>query len=244
MDAKFKTLANLCGVESLEITEEGTYLNTPLLNSLTAAIDTMKAQGAEFAKKNDECKALAEQLSAKETEAANAAEELASVTAERDNANANLEAVKTELEEAKQSLAAAEEAKQDAIAKVEAAETANAEHDDLAAQIEQVKAEYAEKEESLTSEHAAAIAAKDEEIAQLQSAQKTEEEQTMLDTIAKAGGKDWFDACCALVSNKHFDGTRFDGDADEKQEQRSKTQGILAKKLEEFEAKRKALASK
>lgn len=238
MDAKFKTLANLCGVESLEITEEGTYLNTPLLNSLTAAIDTMKAQGAEFAKKNEECKALAEQLTAK------AAEELASVTAERDNANAALEAVKVELDETKQSLAAAEEAKQDALAKVEAAEAANAEQTDLAAQIEQVKAEYAEKEENLNAEHATALTAKDEEIAQLQSNQKSEEEQTMLDTIAKAGGKDWFDACCALVSNKHFDGTRFDGNADDKQEQRSKTQGILAKKLEEFEAKRKALASK
>lgn len=244
MDAKFKTLANLCGVESLEITEEGTYLNTPLLTSLTAAIDTMKSQGAEFAKKNEECKALAEQLAAKEAEATKATEQLADAASERKNADAALETAKTELEEAKQALAAAEEAKQDAIAKMEAAETAQSEQADLSAQMEQMKAEFAEKEESLNKAHEEALAAKDEEIAALQAAQKSEEEQAMLDTIAKAGGKDWFDACCALVSNKHFDGQRFDSDADGRQEQRSKTQSLLAKKLEEFEAKRKALSSK
>lgn len=237
MDAKFKTLANLCGVESLEITEEGTYLNAPLLNSLAAAIDTMKAQSAEFVKKNDECKALAEQLSAKEAEASK-------IAANLETATASLEAVKVSLQEAKDAVAAAEEAKQDALAKLEAAETTEAEQTAVAEQLEQVKAEFAEKEASLNEEHAAALAAKDEEIARLQSTQKSEEEQAMLDTIAKAGGKDWFDACCALVSNKHFDGQRFDGDAHGQEEQRSKTQSLLAKKLEEFEAKRKKLSEK
>lgn len=256
MDAKFKTLAALCGVESLEITEEGTYLNAPLLNSLNAAIGTMKAQSEECAKKNaevnaltDQLNAVSEELKAKEQEVVAAAANLEKVNAEWGKAleekQAEVDAAKVEVETAQAALATAqtdlakaEGEKLDALAKVEEAEAQTAKADEAQETFDAFKADCEAQLKAVKAVHEEVITAKDKVIATLTANQKNAEEQTMLDTIAKAGGKEWFDCVCALTSHKHFANGRFEDTKSGKEVGESKTQYLLRKKREEYEAKR------
>lgn len=57
MDEKYQIVAQVLGVEELQVTEEGTFLNKPLLDTLTEKLTEMKAKEAKAAKaaeKNDE----------------------------------------------------------------------------------------------------------------------------------------------------------------------------------------------
>lgn len=247
MDAKFKTLAALCGVESLEITEEGTYINTPLLNSLTAAIDQLKAQNEQ---KNAEVEALSEGLKAKEQEIADAlantektSAEWGKILSEKQEEiatlQADLENVKADIATAQEDLAKAEGEKLDALSKIEEAEAQTAKADQAQEDFNVFKAECEAQVKAAKEEGEKALAAKEEEIAALKATQKTADEQTMLDTIAKAGGVEWFNCVCALTSDKHFANGRFEDNTKEQTAGESKTQQLLRKKREEFEAKRK-----
>ena len=75
----------------------------------------------------------------------------------------------------------------------------------------------------------------------LTQSQKTEEESTILDTVSKAGGKEWLDTVCKMQSTFHVGNRQFVAHADkEGKEGMSKTQQMLAKKKAEQEAKRNA----
>jgi protease-4 len=71
---KYQKLAQLLGVDELVVTEEGTFLNTPLLNKLTEKLDEMEEKAAEAEAAQAAAQEAAEQPEAQE-QPAPAAEE-------------------------------------------------------------------------------------------------------------------------------------------------------------------------
>ena len=71
--------------------------------------------------------------------------------------------------------------------------------------------------------------------------QKTDEETSILDVVAKAGGKAWLETVCNLASTYHAGNRQFVAHGDGGNNKGlSKTQQMLANKKAEQEAKRNA----
>lgn len=71
----------------------------------------------------------------------------------------------------------------------------------------------------------------------LSQSQKTEEETTILDTVAKAGGKKWLDTVCSMASTFNAGNRQF-VPRNGKEGQESKTQMLLRQTREKFDAER------
>lgn len=110
-----------------------------------------------------------------------------------------------------------------ATADIEALNTSNA---DLTKEVETLKANV----EALTADKEA-----------LTASQKTDEEKEILDTVAKAGGKEWFDKVCNMQSTFHAGNRQFSAHGDKDAGNKSKTQQMLDAKKAEFEAKKAKL---
>lgn len=112
--------------------------------------------------------------------------------------------------------------------------------DELAAANEALVSEN----ESLKSENETLKASNESLSAEKESlsqSQKTEDENAILDTVTKAGGKEWLDTVCKMQSTFHVGNRQFVAHADKSGEEgMSKTQQMLARKKAEQEAKRNA----
>lgn len=105
--------------------------------------------------------------------------------------------------------------------------------DELTATNETLQSEN----ESLKTENESLKAEKED----LTKSQKTDEETSILDVVAKAGGKAWLDTVCNLASTYHPGNRQFVAHGDGGNNKGlSKTQQMLAKKKAEQEAKRNA----
>jgi len=74
--------------------------------------------------------------------------------------------------------------------------------------------------------------------ATLEASQKTDEEKAILDTVAKAGGKEWFDSVCKMQSTFNPGSRQFQAHGDGKEGTMSKTQQMLAELKAKQEEKR------
>lgn len=110
---------------------------------------------------------------------------------------------------------------------IESLKTTNA---DLTKEIEDLKSNI----EALSAEKDA-----------LATSQKTDDEKEILDTVAKAGGKEWFDKVCHMQSTFHVGSRQFTahGDKQPKGDASSKTKQMLEAKKAEFEEKKARLES-
>ena len=70
--------------------------------------------------------------------------------------------------------------------------------------------------------------------------QKTDEESSILDTVAKAGGKEWLDTICKMKSTFNASNRTFQARGDNGNKGMSRTQQLLAKAKQDNEAKRAA----
>lgn len=102
---------------------------------------------------------------------------------------------------------------------------------DLTSQVESLKAEN----ESLKTENNGLKSEKED----LTKAQKTEDEQAILDKVNKAGGKKWLDTICNMSSTFHASSRVFTPRANNKDDQEmSKTKRLLAEAKARNKAKR------
>lgn len=94
MNQKYETIANLAGVSELIVTEEGTFLNAPLLDTLAANIEALQAQAAkaEAEQPAAEKAPAAEPAAPAATEEAPASEETPAAEEEQPAAPTNEEA--------------------------------------------------------------------------------------------------------------------------------------------------------
>ncbi len=76
--------------------------------------------------------------------------------------------------------------------------------------------------------------------ASLEASQKTEEEKAILDTVEKAGGKEWFDSVCNMQSTFNPGNRQFQAHGDNKGAAVSKTQQMLAELKAKQDEKRKS----
>lgn len=105
--------------------------------------------------------------------------------------------------------------------------------DELTATNETLQSEN----ESLKTENESLKAEKED----LTKSQKTDDETSILDVVAKAGGKAWLDTVCNMASTYHAGNRQFVAHGDGGNNKGlSKTQQMLAKKKAEQEAKRNA----
>lgn len=186
---------------------------------------TVEGEVIKSIEKDVEDKAKIAQLTAALGEANSQIEALktASVTAqtEKNDLQKQISDLKSDintLSTEKENLAS-EKAKADAD--IEALKTSNSE---LTAKIDGLNAEI----ESLK-----------EEKANLEAAQKTDDEKSILDTVEKCGGKAWFDEVCKMKSTFNPSNRQFQAHGDNKGEQLSKTQQMLAELKAEQEELRK-----
>lgn len=188
-------------------------------------IITIEGEVIKSIEKETEDKAKIAQLTTDLETANNEIKALKDASVAAQTAKEDLEKQITDLTTAKQTLEAEKEAvisdKAKSDSEIEALKTTNA---DLNAKLE-----------GLTSEIEALKADK----ATLEAAQKTDEEKAILDTVAKAGGKEWFDSVCNLQSNFIPNSPQFSAHGDAKTDGVSKTKQMIAELKAKQDAKRK-----
>ena len=172
MTEKYQNIAQVLGVEELNVTEEGTFLNAPLLDTLAEKLTEMQTKASEVAGLQAKIDELTEQLRTTEQPAETAAPSTPTEGGEQgqEDAAGQAEALATaeamiaekdkEIAELKESLATLNGIAQERDQAVQ-------ERNDVSASLEKAGQDYAEQGKALAdaeakiAEHVATIAAKD-----------------------------------------------------------------------------------